>query len=87
MKNLIAMWQSKSYLPRFRRTRIGYGGLSKKHKLPAHMLLIPGVVETTSNFVEHPEVVARRIEEAVAAVGERERVIASTENGPVFHTS
>ena len=45
------------------------------------MLLIPGVVETTSNFVEHPEVVARRIEEAVAAVGERERVIASTDCG------
>ena len=38
----------------------------KKHPLPPHMLLIPGVVETTSNFVEHPEVVARRIEEAVS---------------------
>ena len=49
----------------------------KKHPLPKDMLLIPGVVETTSNFVEHPEVVARRIEEAVRAVGERERVIAS----------
>ena len=34
----------------------------KKHKLPPGMLLVPGVVETTSNFVEHPEVVARRIE-------------------------
>jgi 5-methyltetrahydropteroyltriglutamate--homocysteine methyltransferase len=53
----------------------------KKHKLPAHMLLIPGVVESTSNFVEHPEVVARRIEEAVAVVGDRERVIASTDCG------
>ncbi len=53
----------------------------KKHKLPPHMILIPGVVETTSNFVEHPEVVARRIEEAVAAVGDRERVIASTDCG------
>jgi len=51
------------------------------HPLPAHMLLIPGVIETTSNFVEHPEVVARRIEDAVAAVGERERVIASTDCG------
>ena len=39
------------------------------------------MVETTSNFVEHPEVVARRIEEAVRAVGERERVIASTDCG------
>ena len=53
----------------------------KKHKLPSHMLLIPGVVETTSNFVEHPEVVARRIEEAVSVVGDRERVIASTDCG------
>jgi 5-methyltetrahydropteroyltriglutamate--homocysteine methyltransferase len=53
----------------------------KKHKLPAHMILIPGVVETTSNFVEHSEVVARRIEEAVAAVGDRERVVASTDCG------
>ena len=53
----------------------------KKHPLPKDMVLIPGVVETTSNFVEHPEVVARRIEEAVAAVGDRERVIASTDCG------
>ncbi len=53
----------------------------KKHPLPKDLLLIPGVVETTSNFVEHPEVVARRIEEAVSAVGERERVIAGTDCG------
>jgi len=53
----------------------------KQHPLPANMVLIPGVIETTSNFVEHPEVVARRIEEAVAAVGDRERVIASTDCG------
>jgi 5-methyltetrahydropteroyltriglutamate--homocysteine methyltransferase len=39
------------------------------------------VIETTSNFVEHPEVVARRIEEAVAVVGDRERVIACTDCG------
>jgi 5-methyltetrahydropteroyltriglutamate--homocysteine methyltransferase len=53
----------------------------KKHPLPKDMILIPGVIETTSNFVEHPEVVARRIDEAVAAVGDRERVIASTDCG------
>jgi 5-methyltetrahydropteroyltriglutamate--homocysteine methyltransferase len=53
----------------------------RQYPLPAHMLLIPGVIETTSNFVEHPQVVARRIEEAVAAIGERERVIASTDCG------
>ena len=53
----------------------------KRHPLPTDMILIPGVIETTSNFVEHPEVVARRIEEAVRAVGDRERVIASTDCG------
>jgi 5-methyltetrahydropteroyltriglutamate--homocysteine methyltransferase len=53
----------------------------KAHPLPGDMALIPGVIETTSNIVEHPEVVARRIEEAVAAVGDRERVIASTDCG------
>lgn len=57
-----------------------YGAL-KKHPLPKDMLLVPGVIETTSNFVEHPELVARRIEEAVRTVGERERVIASTDCG------
>jgi 5-methyltetrahydropteroyltriglutamate--homocysteine methyltransferase len=53
----------------------------KTHPLPKDMVLLPGVIETTSNIVEHPEVVARRIEEAVAAVGDRERVIASTDCG------
>jgi 5-methyltetrahydropteroyltriglutamate--homocysteine methyltransferase len=53
----------------------------RQHPLPDHMLLIPGVIETTSNFVEHPEVVARRIEDAVVAAGARERVIASTDCG------
>ena len=53
----------------------------KRVPLPKDMLLIPGVIESTSNFVEHPEVVARRIEEAVAAVGDRERVIASADCG------
>src|SRR2546428_1867948 len=53
----------------------------KRHRLPDHMSLLPGCVETTSNIVEHPEVVARRIQEAVAAVGDRERVIASADCG------
>jgi 5-methyltetrahydropteroyltriglutamate--homocysteine methyltransferase len=53
----------------------------KRHPLPKDMILIPGVIETTSNIVEHPEVVARRIADAVEAVGERERVIASTDCG------
>jgi 5-methyltetrahydropteroyltriglutamate--homocysteine methyltransferase len=53
----------------------------RQHPLPKDKVLIPGVIETTSNIVEHPEVVARRLEEAVAAVGDRERVIASTDCG------
>jgi 5-methyltetrahydropteroyltriglutamate--homocysteine methyltransferase len=53
----------------------------KRVPFPRDMILIPGVVETTSNFVEHPEVVAHRIEEAVAAIGDRERVVASTDCG------
>jgi len=48
---------------------------------PKDRILIPGTIETTSNFVEHPELVARRIAEAVDAVGDRERVIASTDCG------
>jgi 5-methyltetrahydropteroyltriglutamate--homocysteine methyltransferase len=53
----------------------------RAHPLPKDWLLIPGVIDTTTNFVEHPQVVARRIEEAVAVVGDRERVIASTDCG------
>jgi 5-methyltetrahydropteroyltriglutamate--homocysteine methyltransferase len=53
----------------------------RRRRLPDHMVLIPGCVETTSNIVEHPEVVARRIEEAVSAVGDRERVIAGADCG------
>jgi 5-methyltetrahydropteroyltriglutamate--homocysteine methyltransferase len=53
----------------------------RRNKLPDHMLLLPGVVESNSNIVEHPEVVARRLEEAVAAVGDRERVVASADCG------
>jgi len=53
----------------------------RRNKLPDHMLLLPGVVESNSNIVEHPEVVARRLEEAVAVVGDRERVIASADCG------
>jgi len=53
----------------------------RDNPLPAHMLLMPGVLDTTTNFVEHPELVARRLEEAVAVVGDRERVIAGTDCG------
>ncbi len=53
----------------------------KKAKLPSEFILLPGVIDTTTNFVEHPEVVANRICEAVDAVGDRSRVIASCDCG------
>jgi 5-methyltetrahydropteroyltriglutamate--homocysteine methyltransferase len=53
----------------------------RRHKLPDQMALLPGVIDTTTNIVEHPEVVARRLQEAVAVVGDRERVIASVDCG------
>lgn len=53
----------------------------RRKPLPPDMLLIPGVIDTTTNIVEHPEVVARRIEDAVSTVGDRERIIASTDCG------
>ena len=39
---------------------------------PAGMLLLPGVIDSTTNYVEHPQVVADRICQAVDAVGDRE---------------
>jgi 5-methyltetrahydropteroyltriglutamate--homocysteine methyltransferase len=48
--------------------------------IPEDRVLIPGVIDSTTNFVEHPEVVAQRIEQFAALVG-RERVIAGTDCG------
>ena len=48
--------------------------------LPDDKVLIPGVLDSTSNFVEHPELVAQRIEAFAAIVG-RERVIAGSDCG------
>jgi 5-methyltetrahydropteroyltriglutamate--homocysteine methyltransferase len=53
-------------------------------KLPDGKVLIPGVVDSTNNFVEHPELVADRIEAYANLVG-RENVIAGTDCG--FGTS
>jgi 5-methyltetrahydropteroyltriglutamate--homocysteine methyltransferase len=53
----------------------------RRNPMPEQMILLPGVIDTTTNIVEHPEVVALRLEEAVAVVGDRERVIASTDCG------
>jgi 5-methyltetrahydropteroyltriglutamate--homocysteine methyltransferase len=44
-------------------------------------VLIPGVIETTTNYVEHPEVVADRIERIAQVVGDPHRIIAGTDCG------
>jgi 5-methyltetrahydropteroyltriglutamate--homocysteine methyltransferase len=49
--------------------------------LPQGALLVPGVIDTTTNYVEHPEVVAERIERAALAVGDPKRVLAGTDCG------
>jgi 5-methyltetrahydropteroyltriglutamate--homocysteine methyltransferase len=53
--------------------------------LPSRMVLVAGVIDTTTNYVEHPEVVAERIERAAASVGDPRRIIAGTDCG--FDTS
>jgi 5-methyltetrahydropteroyltriglutamate--homocysteine methyltransferase len=49
-------------------------------KIPDDKLLAPGLIDTCSNYVEHPELVAQRIERYTNIVG-KERVIASTDCG------
>ena len=53
----------------------------KRYPLPESMLFLPGVIDSTTHFVEHPEVVADRICLAVEAIGDRSRVIASADCG------
>lgn len=53
----------------------------KQYPLPAEMLLVAGVVDPTTNYVEHPEVVADRIETVANAVGDPTRVLASPDCG------
>lgn len=48
--------------------------------IPDNKVLVPGVVDTTTNFVEHPDLVAQRIERFVDIVG-AERVIAGSDCG------
>jgi 5-methyltetrahydropteroyltriglutamate--homocysteine methyltransferase len=49
--------------------------------LPRDWNLVAGVIDTTTNYVEHPEVVADRIEAAAKAVGDPRRVLAGTDCG------
>jgi 5-methyltetrahydropteroyltriglutamate--homocysteine methyltransferase len=52
-----------------------------KHPFPDDRILIPGILDSTTNYVEHPKVVANRIMAATRAVGDSTRVIAGTDCG------
>ena len=87
----------EAILPAIYRARVGFLSMPfanprhqheyrvlKRHPLPASMTLIAGVIDSTTNYVEHPELVAHRILDFARCVG-RERVIAGTDCG--FATS
>lgn len=52
----------------------------KDHPLPAGKLIIPGVIDSLTNLVEHPNLVAERIVHYAELVG-KEHVIAGTDCG------
>ncbi|WP_298982581.1 cobalamin-independent methionine synthase II family protein [uncultured Roseibium sp.] len=52
----------------------------RKSEIPEDKILVPGVVDTTTNFVEHPEAVAQRLDRFVDIVG-ADRVIAGSDCG------
>ncbi|MDF8332324.1 cobalamin-independent methionine synthase II family protein [Novosphingobium cyanobacteriorum] len=52
----------------------------KDAKLPDHKILAPGLIDTCSNYIEHPELIAQRIERFAEFVGP-DRVVASTDCG------
>jgi 5-methyltetrahydropteroyltriglutamate--homocysteine methyltransferase len=52
----------------------------KTYRLPSEKILVPGVLDSSCNFVEHPELIAQRLIRFAENVG-RERVIAGTDCG------
>jgi 5-methyltetrahydropteroyltriglutamate--homocysteine methyltransferase len=52
----------------------------RKADIPENKILVPGVVDTTTNFVEHPDLVAQRISRFVDIVG-ADRVVAGSDCG------
>lgn len=60
-------------------------GVFSRTPLAEDQVLVAGVIDTTTNFVEHPELVAERIERVAQVVGDPRRVMAGTDCG--FDTS
>ena len=85
-------------LPIIRRARVGgfvlpFGNARHAHefrvlekmRLDDDQILVAGVIDTLTNVVEHPEVVADRLERIAGAIGDKRRLIAGTDCG--FDTS
>lgn len=53
----------------------------RRMPLAEDQIIVAGVIDTLTNFVEHPEVVAERLERVAAAVGDPRRVLAGTDCG------
>ena len=77
-------------LSRARPSGVGFEAANPRHEheweifrdvtVPEDKVLVPGVIDTTTNFVEHPRLVAQRIERFAALVG-KQRVLAGTDCG------
>lgn len=83
----------KAVLPALLRAKPGallFEGANPRHshewtvwsevRIPDDLVLIPGCIDSTTNFVEHPELVAQRLERFTPVVG-TERLIAGTDCG------
>jgi 5-methyltetrahydropteroyltriglutamate--homocysteine methyltransferase len=88
----------EAILPRLVRAKVGGWMLSMANPRHAHeyrllgrpewprdAVMIVGAIDTTTNYVEHPEVVADRLELAATALGDPHRILAGTDCG--FETS
>lgn len=53
----------------------------ERQPVPDDWVLIAGVIDTTSNYVEHPEVVADRLTAITNVIGDRRRIVAGTDCG------
>lgn len=53
----------------------------KEHPLPEDKTLIPGVIDVKTNIIEHPKVVANRIERIADSIGNPSKILASTDCG------
>lgn len=89
-KNDIEMCKVMHVVLKSRPQAISFEGANPRHehewedwraaKIPDDKILIPGVIDSASNFVEHPRLIAQRIKNYAAIVG-RERVIAGADCG------